>query len=174
MLEERGKEIINESHCTNPAALAYRAATMANTARSLKTAAEARKQGIDLTAVNKAVQKDSSIEMARSIKATMDDPTDVSEFIRRMFRGPLGYAVYDVEVVEESHDRVVLEYHYCPLVKAWQNSGMSVQEIGDTCLNAMEGDLITAAEMGYDLDIQKTIGCGHGCCRLVYSRKVEG
>jgi hypothetical protein len=173
-MAEKESKIVNVSTTDNVAALAYRAAVVTYTKRNYRTKKEAERQNIDFTPVSKAVQRQSSIEMAQGIKAQMEDKEDISDFIKKMFKGPLGLAAYEVEVVEEGHDKVDLEYHYCPLVQAWQGMGLSDEEIAGLCDSAMVGDLITAEEMGYDLDIQKTIARGDGVCKLVYTKKKQG
>ncbi len=173
-MEEKKSNIVNVSKTDNMAALAYRAAVMTYTKRNYATKKEAQAQGIDLAPVSKEVQRKSSIEMAQGIKAQMEDKTSICEFIRKMFRGPLGYAAYEVDVVEEGHDKVDIEYHFCPLVQAWQSMGLSDEEIAELCDTAMVGDVITAEEMGFDLDIQKTIAHGEGVCKLVYTQKKQG
>lgn len=170
-MEEKQSKIVNITKTDNVAALAYRAAVMTYTKRNLATQQEAKRQGLDMEPVRKEVQRKASVEMAKGIQAQMEDKTDIGDFVRKLFRGPLGYAAYEVDVVETGHDKVDLEYHFCPLVKAWQDAGLSDEEIAQMCDSAMVGDSITAETMGYDLDIQKTIARGDGVCKLVYTQK---
>ena len=173
-MSDSKSKIVNVSKTEFMPALAYRAAQMTYTKRNYLTKKEAERQGIDLTPVSKAVQKESSVAMAQEIRSRMEDPANVGEFIEKMFKGPIGYEAYEVDVVSKSPESADLEYHYCPLVQAWQSLGLSDEEIAQLCDSAMEGDRIMAEEMGYDIDIQKTIANGDGVCKIVYSRKKQG
>lgn len=170
-MSENKSKIVNVSTTDFVPALAYRAAVVTYTKRNYLTKKEAERQGIDLTPVSKEVQRKSSIEMAQGIKAQMENKDDIGEFISKMFKGPIGYAAYEVDVVESNPDKVDLEYHFCPLVQAWQSMGLSDEEIAAMCDSAMVGDSIMAEEAGFDLDIQKTIARGDCVCKLVYTKK---
>ena len=170
-MSENKSKIVNVSTTDFAPALAYRAAQVTYTKRNYMTKKEAEAQGIDLAPVSKEVQRKASVAMAEDIVSRMEDKTDIDEFIKKMFKGPIGYAAFEVDVVESGHDKVDLEYHYCPLVQAWQSMGLSDEEIAAMCDSAMVGDSITAETAGFDLDIQKTIARGDGVCKLVYTQK---
>lgn len=173
MLEERGKEIVNVSHTDNPMALGYRAAATTYVKSRYELIDAAKKDGIDLSPYTKALQIKSNTENANKIKAMMPEEElgNVEKFFARTLGIPGALAPFEGGVVEAAPDYGVVEFHYCPLVKAWQDLGLPNEEIGDLCLSAMNGDVIMANELGFDLDIQKTIGCGHDCCRMVYTLK---
>ncbi len=170
-MSENKSKIVNVSKTQFAPALAYRAAQQTYTKRNYMTKQEAAAQGIDLTPVTKEVQRKASIASAEEIVSRMEDKTDVGEYIAKMFKGPIGYEAYEVEVVESNHDKVDLEYHYCPLVQAWQSLGLPDEEIAALCDAAMVGDSIMAETAGFDLDIQKTIARGDCVCKLVYTQK---
>lgn len=173
-MSEQKSKIINNSKTENAAALAYRAGVVMYTKKNYLTQEEAKRQNIDLTPVNQAVQRQSSVATAQGIKDTMEDKENVGEFIDKLFRGPLGYEAYEVKVVEKNHDKVDIEYYHCPLVRAWQELGLSDEKIAELCDHAMVGDKIMAEVMGYDIDIKKTIAHGDGCCKIVYKNKKQG
>lgn len=170
-MAEKESKIVNASTTNNEAALAYRSAQILYTQRNYQTQEEAKRQNIDLEPVRKEVQRKNSIAMAQRIGSQMEDKKDLSEFVDKLFRGGKGFVfdIYEVKIVEKTHDKADLEYHYCPLVQAWKNLGLSDDEIAKLCDSAMVGDLITAEELGYDLDIQKTIAHGDGYCKMVYT-----
>lgn len=171
MLEERGDKITNVSACKNPGALGYRAGCISYTTRNYMVSQEAKAQGVDITPITKAVQRKASLASVAEMATRMKDKTSTADYIHAMFFNQMALDAYDCQIVEESHDRTAVEYHYCPLVAAWQKLGLSNQEIGDLCLSAMEGDTIMANALDFDLDIQKTIGCGHDCCRMVITTR---
>lgn len=45
-----------------------------------------------------------------------------------------------MDVVESADDKLFLDFHYCPLVKAWQKAGCTDAEIARLCDIAMCGD----------------------------------
>ena len=48
--------------------------------------------------------------------------------------------VFEMDVKDVQDDRFELEFHYCPLVKAWQKQGCTDEEISNLCDWAMCGD----------------------------------
>jgi hypothetical protein len=169
---EKKSKIVNVSTTDFAPALAYRAAQATYTKRNYMTKQEAAAQGIDLTPVTKEVQRKASVAMAEDILSRMgDDKKDINDFVQKMFRGPLGFAAYEVEIVESGHDKAVLDYHFCPLVQAWQSLGLSDEEIAGLCDAAMVGDFVTAETAGFDLELQQSIAHGDCVCRLVYTQK---
>lgn len=169
---EKKSKIVNVSTTDFAPALAYRAAQATYTKRNYMTKQEAAAQGIDLTPVTKEVQRKASVAMAEDILSRMgDDKKDINDFVQKMFRGPLGFAAYEVEIVESGHDKAVLDYHFCPLVQAWQSLGLSDEEIAGLCDAAMVGDFVTAETAGFELELQKSIAHGDCVCRLVYTQK---
>ena len=45
--------------------------------------------------------------------------------------------VFEMDVVESTDNTLYLDFHYCPLVKAWQKAGCSDEEIARLCDIAM-------------------------------------
>lgn len=172
-MSEKKSVIVNQSSTDFLPALAYRAAVVTYSKRNYMTKKEAAEQGIDLTPVSAAVQRKASIETARGIKAKMEDPTNVGEFAQKMLGGPVGVGAYEADFVETTPDKADLEYHFCPLVQAWQSMGLSDEEIGELCDSAMVGDHIIAEEMGFTLDLQKAIAKGDHVCKLVFTKKKD-
>ena len=48
--------------------------------------------------------------------------------------------VFEMDVLESTDDTLNIDFHYCPLVKAWQKAGCSDEEIAMLCDIAMCGD----------------------------------
>ena len=48
--------------------------------------------------------------------------------------------VFEMDVLESTEDKLSLDFHYCPLVKAWQKAGCSDEQIARLCDIAMCGD----------------------------------
>lgn len=80
-------------------------------------------------------------------------------------------SLFDMEVVACDDDHLSLDYHYCPLVKAWQKLGCTEEGIARLCDIAMDGDRGIAAVMGYDFDLQTSIAKGAKVCSVRFTRK---
>ena len=78
--------------------------------------------------------------------------------------------VFEMDVKDVQDDRFELEFHYCPLVKAWQKQGCTDEEISNLCDWAMCGDRGIGEAYGCDLDLPKTIARGDDVCHLIYHR----
>ena len=48
--------------------------------------------------------------------------------------------VFEMKIRECTEDHLYIDFHYCPLVKAWQEQGCSDEEISNLCDFAMCGD----------------------------------
>ena len=79
--------------------------------------------------------------------------------------------VFEMEVLESTDDKLSLDFHYCPLVKAWQNAGCSDEEIAELCDIAMCGDHGIGECYGAVLDLPKCIAKGDDVCSLRYHKK---
>lgn len=78
--------------------------------------------------------------------------------------------VFEMKVVECTDDKLSIDFHYCPLVKAWQKQGCTDEEISNLCDWAMCGDRGIGEAYGCDLDLPKTIARGDDVCHLIYHR----
>ena len=72
--------------------------------------------------------------------------------------------------IDVQDDRFELEFHYCPLVKAWEKQGCTDEEISNLCDWAMCGDRGIGEAYGCELDLPKTIARGDDVCHLIYHR----
>ncbi len=79
--------------------------------------------------------------------------------------------VFEMEVKEVTDDTLNIDFHYCPLVKAWQEAGCSDEEIARLCDIAMCGDHGIGETYGAVLDLPKCIAKGDDFCALRYHKK---
>ena len=70
-------------------------------------------------------------------------------------------------------DVLYLDFHYCPLVKAWQKAGCSDEEIAQLCDIAMCGDHGIGARFDSVLELPKCIAKGDDVCALRYKKAAE-
>ena len=68
-------------------------------------------------------------------------------------------------------DHLDIDFHYCPLVKAWQKQGCPDGELCKLCDWAMCGDRGIGKSYGVELDLPKTIARGDGVCQIRYVRR---
>lgn len=65
-----------------------------------------------------------------------------------------------------------MDFHYCPLVEAWQKLGCSDEEIEVLCDIAMNGDRgIASVFDDFKFSLGKTIAQGHNCCEIRFNKK---
>ena len=88
---------------------------------------------------------------------------------RTLFTKPAQW-VFEMDVLKSTRNELDLDFHYCPLVKAWQKAGCSDEEIATLCDIAMCGDHAIGEEYGGHLDLLKSIAKGDDVCALRYIR----
>lgn len=78
--------------------------------------------------------------------------------------------VFEMKIRECADDRFFIDFHYCPLVKAWQKQGCTDDEIARLCDIAMCGDRGIAASYGCVMDLPKAIARGDDVCQIRFHR----
>ena len=81
--------------------------------------------------------------------------------------------VFEMDIVESTDETLSIDFHYCPLVKAWQKLGCTDEEIGQLCDIAMCGDRGIAASYGGRLELPKTIAHGDSHCEIRFKKGYE-
>ncbi|MFQ8001610.1 MAG: L-2-amino-thiazoline-4-carboxylic acid hydrolase [Mediterraneibacter faecis] len=76
--------------------------------------------------------------------------------------------VFEMDVVDSTDNTLYLDFHYCPLVKAWQKGGCSDEEIARLCDIAMCGDHGIGKCFDARLELPKSIAKGDDVCALRY------
>lgn len=88
------------------------------------------------------------------------------------FANQLSRKLFEMDVVEATEDKLVVDFHYCPLVAAWKKLTDDEKEIDHLCDIAMDGDRgIVSQFPDFEFDIQERIAAGDNVCRLVFTRK---
>ena len=78
--------------------------------------------------------------------------------------------VFEMKILESTDDKLSIDFHYCPLVKAWQKAGCTDEEIAILCDIAMCGDHGIGEQYGAVLDLPKCIAKGDDICSLRYHK----
>jgi hypothetical protein len=98
-------------------------------------------------------------------------PTNLPKFAGE-FANELYKKIFEMDIVELNEDRFVVEFHYCPLIAAWQKQNAPEEDIPKLCDIAMDGDRGIAMTLpDYEFDLQSTIAQGDKVCRIVFTRK---
>ena len=79
--------------------------------------------------------------------------------------------VFEMDIKRCTDDNLDIDFHYCPLVKAWQKQGCSDEEIRILCDQAMCGDRGIAESFGCQLDLPATIARGDETCQIRFVRR---
>jgi len=91
--------------------------------------------------------------------------------LKKTLFSPIAKLVFEMDFKQITDDHLDINFHYCPLVKAWQKQGCSDEEIKKLCDHAMCGDRGLAESFGCELDLQSTIANGDDLCRIRFKRK---
>ena len=79
--------------------------------------------------------------------------------------------IFEMDVTT-TPDELKIEFHYCPLVSAWQKLGATEEEIEMLCDIAMDGDRgIADAYPPFEFELGKTIAKGDDICQIWFRRK---
>lgn len=130
---------------------------------------EAKKAGLDPEAFcRKAIKRCGNIH-GNNFKAACENPEDMESFCA-VFANDLGLATFEQEVTGCDHDNLKMEFHYCPLLSAWQKLGFDDETCAKLCDIAMDGDRGIAESMGIKLDLTDTIAKGCPTCKLHFHK----
>lgn len=91
--------------------------------------------------------------------------------LKKALFGYFAQKVFEMKILRCDDDHLDIDFHYCPLVKAWQKQGCSDEEIAILCDHAMCGDRGIGSCFGVELDLPQTIAKGGDTCQLRYIRR---
>ena len=133
---------------------------------------EAKKAGIDLVPVaRKAVGRTGCFYGLNVYKKNMKKEEDLLSFAE-VFSSELTLKSFDMDIVKRTADEFILEFHYCPLVSAWQKQGLSDEDIDLYCDIAMDGDRRIAESFDtFEFDLRGTIAKGEKVCTVCFLKK---
>jgi hypothetical protein len=78
--------------------------------------------------------------------------------------------VFEMKILICTDDRLDIDFHYCPLVAAWQSHGATDEQIVRLCDIAMQGDRGIAGSFGCELELGETIAKGYSRCEIRFRR----
>ena len=130
---------------------------------------EAVKAGADGEAITRAAIKRTGRYHGANDKAACSDPDDMRAF-EKVFIDDLTKSTFQMDVTECSRDDLRIEFHYCPLLSAWQKQGFDDETCELLCDMAMDGDRGISESMGYELELTDTIAKGCDVCKLHFKK----
>jgi len=134
---------------------------------------EAREAGADWEGIaRRAVRATGGLHGERILESLAEDdgiPEFTEAFIPELTR-----KLFEMDVREVSKERLDIEFHYCPLVRAWQKIGLDGEMIATLCDIAMDGDRGIAETAGLDFRLGETIAKGHHVCEVRFSKPRSG
>lgn len=129
---------------------------------------EAGKRGLDWKGVGcPAVRRCGLSQGAELVKK---GGTDSLKGLRKTLFTKPAQLVFEMDILESTDDKLSIDFHYCPLVKAWQKAGCTDQEIATLCDIAMCGRHGIGECYGAVLDLPKCIAKGDDVCSLRYHK----
>ena len=78
--------------------------------------------------------------------------------------------VFEMKILACTDDKLDINFHYCPLVAAWQSQGATDEQIAKLCDIAMQGDRGIAKSFGCELELGETIAKGYSKCEIRFKR----
>jgi hypothetical protein len=78
--------------------------------------------------------------------------------------------VFEMKILACTDDQLDIDFHYCPLVAAWQSHGVADEQIAKLCDIAMQGDRGIAKSFGCELELGETIAKGYSKCEIKFKR----
>ncbi|CVH76194.1 elastase-1 [Rubneribacter badeniensis] len=161
--------IVNEARIKNPLVKAVRELLEHRALWLYLLTDEAAKAGADPATFAPAAVKRCGLFQGAGLVVKGGGTKSLKSLKKGLFGKP-AQLVFEMDVKEVRDDRFELEFHYCPLVKAWQKQGCSDEEIAALCDWAMCGDRGIGEAYGCALDLPKAIAKGDDVCHLVYRR----
>lgn len=104
------------------------------------------------------------------MKANCKDSENVESFLE-VFLNPTVKKTFEMEFKTVTADRLDIEFHYCPLLKAWQDLGFDDETCDKLCDMAMDGDRYIAKTMGYEFNLGDTIAKGCKTCQISFFKE---
>lgn len=128
---------------------------------------ETRKSGNDFEKIGRAaIHRCGCFHGSEKMFKNCKDSSDMNEFMK-VFADDTGEKTFEMEIIECTTDKLSIDFHYCPLVAAWQKLGASDEEIALLCDIAMDGDrgIISQFE-GYRFALDGVIAKGNPVCKI--------
>ncbi|MDR1379203.1 MAG: L-2-amino-thiazoline-4-carboxylic acid hydrolase [Synergistaceae bacterium] len=130
---------------------------------------EARKKGLDLSFAHDAIFRCGCFHGDNKFPRTND-----LKIFAKAFANDNAVKIFEMDVQESTESKFYAEFHYCPLVNAWQTLGASEEFIGDLCDIAMDGDRgIISRYEDFEFHLGGVIAKGNEVCQVTIRKKAR-
>ena len=128
---------------------------------------EAKKQGLDTSFAHEAIRRCGRFHGETKYPRTDDLTEFAPQFANENVR-----ETFEMEILEQSDERLSIDFHYCPLVAAWQKLGLPEEALPELCDIAMDGDRgIISTYPKFRFELGKTIAKGDDVCEIPISKQ---
>ena len=130
---------------------------------------EAKKDGIDLEPImRRAIRKVGSRNGQAELDAQGGDLC-VSCFGKNFMKVP--GTTFEMQPTRDENGEFDVDFHYCPLLTAWQKLGLDQETCALLCDIAMEDDRGMSETLGLDFQLPQRISMGDDVCTLCFKKK---
>ena len=130
---------------------------------------EAKKDGIDLEPImRRAIRRVGSRNGQAELDAQGGDLC-VSCFGKNFMKVP--GTTFEMQPTRDENGAFDVDFHYCPLLTAWQKLGLDQETCALLCDIAMEGDRGMSETLGLDFQLPQRISMGDDVCTLCFKKK---
>ena len=162
--------IRNEARIRNPLIVAIREQLEHRALWMYLLCDEAGKKGLDSESYAPDAIRRCGLYQGAGLRKKAGGGDSLKGLKRTLFSKPAQW-VFEMDVKRVSDDHLDIDFHYCPLVKAWQKQGCTDEEIARLCDHAMCGDRGIAKSFGCTLELPATIAKGDDTCQIRFVRK---
>jgi len=128
---------------------------------------EAKKQGLDDNFARDAIRACGCFHGENKFTKTDDLEAFAKEFANENVIN-----IFEMEILKSSAEELSIDFHYCPLVNAWQKLTGDEAKIDTLCDIAMDGDRgIADVFSDFEFSLGKTIAKGDGVCEIRFKKK---
>ena len=89
---------------------------------------------------------------------------------KKAFLSDVSIKTFEMKPVNADENSLSVDFHYCPLVSAWQKLGLDDKTCALLCDMAMEGDRGIAETAGLKFNLIQTIAQGCPDCKLHFQK----
>jgi len=163
-------KIVNEAKVKNPLIVAIRELLEHRALWMYLLLDEADKKGLKAEEFAPIAIKRCGIYQGNLLKEKGGQGKSLKGLKKALF-GFFAQKVFEMDIIRCDDDHLDIDFHYCPLIKAWQKQGCSDEQISKMCDYAMCGDRGIGEAFGVELDLPATIANGCKTCQLRYIRR---
>lgn len=128
---------------------------------------EAKKKGLDTSFAHEAIRRCGVFHGMNKYPRE----GGLTEFAPK-FANPDVVNSFEMEILESTEEKLSIDFHYCPLVAAWQKLGLPEEALPELCDIAMDGDRgIISTYPDREFVLGKTIAKGDDVCEIRISKK---